>query len=121
MIIVWMNDLENISFDKLLRIYQKYFSLHYINTNTDNKLALIALVCYLTNELRKKDKNVTCYDVLLKIGKDFPDLQKKTFLKSLACLCEDIMYGCKEFNTFGVDRKDVPKTIKKLLDEYVPF
>jgi hypothetical protein len=31
------------------------------------------------------------------------------------------MYGCKEFNTFGVDRKDVPKTIKKLLDEYVPF
>jgi hypothetical protein len=116
-----MNDLENISFDKLLRIYQKYFSLHYINTNTDNKLALIALICFLTNELRKKDKNITCYDVLLKIGKDFPDLQKNTFLKSLACVCQDIMYGCKEFNTFGVERKDVPATIKKLLNEYVPF
>ena len=71
-----MNDLENISFDKLLRIYQKYFSLHYINTNTDNKLALIALICFLTNELKKKDKNITCYDVLLKIGKDFSDLEK---------------------------------------------
>ena len=116
-----MNDLENISFDKLLRIYRKYFSLCYINTNTDNKLALIALVCFLTNELRKKDKNITCYDVLLKIGKDFPDLEKNTFLKSLACVCQDIMYGCKEFNTFGVERKDVPKTIKKLLNEYVPF
>ena len=69
-----MNDLENISFEKLLRIYQKYFSLHYLNTNTDNKLALIALVCFLTNELRKKDKNISCYDVLLKLGKDFPDV-----------------------------------------------
>lgn len=116
-----MNDLINISFEKLLRIYRKYFSLCYINDNTDRKLALIALVCYLTNELKKKDKNITCYDVLLKIGKDFPDLEKNTFLKSLACICEDIMYGCKEFNTFGVERKDIPATIKKLLNEYVPF
>jgi hypothetical protein len=116
-----MNDLINISFEKLFRIYQKYFSLNYLNDNTDNKLALIALVCFLTNELKKKDENITCYDVLLKIGKDFPELTKNTFLKSLACVCEDIMYGCKEFNTFGVARKDVPKTIKKLLDRYVPF
>lgn len=116
-----MSDLENISFEKLLRIYKKYFSLYYINTNSDNKLALIALVCFLTNELRKKDKNITCYDVLLKIGKDFPDVDKNTFLKSLACICEDMMYGCKEFNTFGVERQNVPKTIKKLLNEYVPF
>jgi len=48
-------------------------------------------------------------------------VDKNTFLKSLACVCQDIMYGCKEFNTFGVERKDVPKTIKKLLNEYVPF
>ena len=93
----------------------------YINTNTDNKLALIALVCFLTNELQKKNKNITCYDVLLKIGKDFSDVDKNTFLKSLACICQDIMYGCTEFNTFGVERKDVPKTIKKLLNEYMPF
>ena len=51
-----MNELENISFDKLFKIYRKYFSLKYINTNTDNKLALIALVCFLTNELQKKNK-----------------------------------------------------------------
>ena len=116
-----MNDLESISFEKLLKIYQKYFSLHYINDNTDNKLALIALICYLTNELRKKDKNITCYDVLLKIGKDFSEVDKNTFLKSLACLCQDIMYDCKEFNTFGVERKDIVPTIKKLLENYVPF
>ena len=59
--------------------------------------------------------------VLLKIGKDFSDVDKNTFLKSLACICQDIMYGCTEFNTFGVERKDVPKTIKKLLNEYIPF
>jgi len=116
-----MSDLESISFEKLLRIYQKYFSLHYINDNTDNKLALIALVCYLTNEIRKKDKNCTCYDVLLKCGKDFPELEKNTFLKSLACVCEDMMYGCTKFNTFGVERKDVPSEIKRILANYVPF
>ena len=81
-----MNELENISFDKLFKIYRKYFSLKYINTNTDNKLALIALVCFLTNELQKKNRNITCYDVLLKIGKDFSDIDKNTFLKSLACI-----------------------------------
>ena len=101
-----MNELENISFDKLFKIYRKYFSLKYINTNTDNKLALIALVCFLTNELQKKNRNIT----------PLPHL-----LKSLACICQDIMYGCTEFNTFGVERKDVPKTIKKLLNEYIPF
>lgn len=115
------SQLESISFDNLLKIYQKYFSLDYLNTNTDNKLALIALTCFLTNELRKKGKKCNCYDVLLKIGKDFPELQKNTFLKSLGCLCEDIMYGCTEFNTFGVKPADVPKTIKNLLDSYVPF
>lgn len=86
-----------------------------------DKLACIALTCYITNEFRKKSKKVTCYDVLLKVGKDFPEVQKKTFLKSLGAVCEDFMYGCKDFLDFGIDVKEMPKQLKKLLDNYCPF
>ena len=49
-----MNDLQNISFDKLLAIYDKYFSLGYLNTDVSDKLACISLTCYLTDAFRKK-------------------------------------------------------------------
>lgn len=116
-----MNDLQNISFDKLSTIYRKYFSLGYLNTDVSNKLAIISLTCYITNELKKKGKKVTCYDVLLLIGKDFRELEKNTFLKSLGAICEDLMYGCTEFPTFDIKPADMPKTVKNLLDSYVPF
>lgn len=116
-----MNDLANISFEKLSAIYQKYFTLGYLNTDNNDKLACIALICNVTNELNKKGKNVNCYDVILQIGKDFPDLVKNTFFKSLGVVCQDLMYGCKTFPTFGLELKAMPKAIKKLLDSYRPF
>lgn len=116
-----MDDLYNISFEKLALIYQKYFSLGYLNTDASDKLACIALTCYITNELKKKGKNVTCYDVLLQIAKDFPDMVKNTFLKSLGAICQDLMYGCDTFPDFGISPKDMPKTVLKLLNKYCPF
>lgn len=116
-----MNSLANSSFDKVLKIYTKYFTLGYLNTNLSDKLACIALTCYITNEVRKKGKKVTCYDVLLKIGKDFPDLEKNTFLKSLGAICEDLMYGCNTFLDFGIPPKEMPIQLKNLLDKYCPF
>lgn len=86
-----------------------------------DKLACIALTCYITNEIRKKGKQVTCYDVLLKIGKDFTNTDKNTFLKSLGAVCEDFMYGCDTFLDFGIPPKEMPKQLKKLLDNYCPF
>lgn len=116
-----MNDLYNISFEKLLAIYQKYFTLGYLGTDNNDKLACVALVCYVTNEINKKGKNVNCYDVILQIGKDFPDSVKNTFFKSLAVICQDLMYGCKTFPDFGLQPKEMPKTILKLLKSYCPF
>ena len=116
-----MNELSNISFDKLLAIYTKYFSLGYLGNDNNDKLAIIALVCYVTNELNKKGKNLTCYDVLLQIGKDFPDYVKNTFFKSLGVICQDLMYCCKIFPDFGLQPKEMPKTILKLLKSYCPF
>ena len=116
-----MNSLANTSFEKVSKIYKKYFTLGYLNTNMSDKLACIALTCYITNEVRKKGKNVTCYDILLKIGHDFLPSDKKTFLKSLGAICEDLMYGCDTFIDFGIPPKEMPKQLKKLLDNYCPF
>lgn len=116
-----MNDLTNISFDKLSQIYQKYFTLGYLNSDMSDKLACIALTCYLTNEVKKKGKNVTCFDILKSVTKDWPELPRNTFLKSLGAVCEDFMYGCNTFLDFGIPVKDMPKQLRKLLDNYCPF
>lgn len=116
-----MNDLTNISFEKLSLIYEKYFSLGYLNTDVSNKLALISLTCYVTNEVRKKGKNMNCYDILLQIGKDMPESVKDTFIKSLGAICQSFMYECNTFPDFNIKPKDMPKTIKNLLAEYIPF
>ena len=83
-------ELKDLDFNKTLAIYKKFFSVHFLNSNLGDKLAVIALTCYITNELRKKDKEITCYDVLLKVGKDFGKEEKETFLKSLGAICEDL-------------------------------
>jgi hypothetical protein len=31
------------------------------------------------------------------------------------------MYGCDTFPDFGIKPQEMPKTLKKLLDTYVPF
>lgn len=116
-----MNNLENISFDKLKQIYSKFFTLGYLNSNLSDKLACIALTCYITNEVRKKNKSITCYDILLKIRSDAGEIEKKTFLKSLGAVCDDFMYGCEVFPDFGIPPKEMLKQLKILLDKYCPF
>lgn len=114
-------ELDDLSFEKTLRLYKKFFSLNYLNSNLEDKLACIALTCYLTNLIKKKNQNITCYDVLLKICKDFSEVNKNTFLKSLGAICEDIMYGCDTFPDFGIKPKEMPLQLRTLLQNYVPF
>lgn len=114
-------ELIDLSFEKTTKLYQKYFGLGYLNSNLGDKLACIALTCYLTNELKKKGKIKNCYELLLKVGSDFKDLEKNTFLKSLGAMCDDFMYGCDSFPDFGITPKEMPKTLKRLLSTYVPF
>ena len=99
-------ELSDLSWDKTIALYKKFFSIHYLNSNLGDKLAVIAITGYITNELRKKSYYVSCYDVLL---------------KSLGAVCEDFMYGVKEFPDYGIPLKNMPKQLKKLLDSYVPF
>lgn len=116
--------LLNCSYEKTRAIFTKYFSLGNLNTSLENKLALIAMICYITHSINKsKDilNQVTCYQVICKIGKDFPDEVHYDFFKALGAICEDFMYGCKEFPTFGIDPKEMPKEVLKLLNTWLPF
>ena len=114
-------ELQDIDYKKTKAIYQKLFSLHYLNCNLGDKLGVIALTCRITNALKQNNPNINCYDVLFKIGKNFGELEKNTFLKSLACVCDDMMYGVKDYPDFGVKLSDAPKQLQKLLSNYVPF
>lgn len=109
------------SFEKASAIYQKLFSIGYLTTNFEVKLLCITLTCYVTGELRKKGKKVSCYDVLLKVGKSFSQDEKDGFLRALACICEDLMYGCEEFSTFGIEASQVPITLRDNLRKFCPF
>lgn len=117
-------DLASCSYEDARAIYHKYFSLGNLNLSLESKLALVGMICYITHSINKsKDilNKVTCYQVICKIGKDFPDEIHQEFFKSLGVICEDFMYGCKEFPTFGIDPKVMPKEVLKMLNSWMPF
>lgn len=96
----------------------KIYSLGYLNTDINSKFALISLINYLVMKLKEKKPDVTYYQIIYKIaGTSFPE----DFIKGLAIVCEDFAYGCKEFPTFGISPKEIPKKIKEILDTYIPF
>ena len=112
------------NYEQTRALYSKYFSLGNLNISLEKKLALIAMICFITNNINKsKDtlNKVTCYQVICKIGKDFPDEIHLDFFKALGAICEDFMYGCTEFPNFGIDPKAMPKEVLKLLNSWMPF
>ena len=113
--------IQSIDYDKLCKIYTKYFTLAYVSKDISDKFACISLTCYITNELRKRGQKVTCFDVLKKIEPNFGEVNTNGFLKPLGAICEDFMYGCTEFPTFDIPPKNIPKTLKNILDNYCPF
>lgn len=117
-----MKDLANMPFEEVCDLYTKYFSLGHINSDVSDKLAIISLTCYITNAIRKKGKNVSCYDVLLKVVPGLGDFEKNTFLKGLSALCQDLMYDCNTFPDFGIEPKKMPEQLRQLIyDKYCPF
>ena len=101
-------------------VYSKNFSLGYLNTNFSDKIGLISLICYITYTKKQKEPGIDCYKVIRAITKDvsLPD----DFIETLSIICEDYMYGTKEFPTFGCKTGDeIIKKIKSTLETWVPF
>lgn len=113
-----MDIIKTPSYNDLKEIYNKYFSLGYLNTDINSKFALISLVGYLVFRLKQKKPDVTPYQVIKKIiGEDLPE----DFIKGISVVIEDFSYMCREFPTFGIEPKEIPSTIKKILMSYIPF
>ena len=51
------------------------------------------------------------------IGEQLPE----NFIQALAIICEDFSYNCNDFPNFGFEDKEMPKEIKRILMNYLPF
>lgn len=103
---------------KLQEVYSKYFSLAYLGKDISSKFAVISLISFITKELKKKHPRVTYYQVIYKIA---GDILPEEYIARIAVICEDFAYGCTEFPTFGIDKKDIPEKIKEILSNWLPF
>lgn len=106
------------SYQDMQRLYNRYYSLGYLNTDINTKFALISLVGYLVHKLKQKKPDITVYQVIKKIiGEELPE----DFIKGISVVIEDFSYRCNNFPTFGIEGKNIPLKIKEILSKYVPF
>jgi hypothetical protein len=108
---------ETKPYDEMRREYNRVYSLGFLGPDIKTKFALISIICYLTTELQKKKPDITFYQLIRKLGENMPE----DHVKALAVICEDFAYGCENFLTFDMKPADMPKYVKKLLDNYLPF
>lgn len=117
-------DLAKYSYGTLQHVATEMFSLHWLPVSFERKLLLIAMICYITNNINKnraENGTLSCYQIICKIGAKSPESVKDTYFKSLGALCDSLMAECKEFPTFGIDPKAMPKEALKILNEWYPF
>ena len=105
-------------YQDMKRLYNRYYSLGYLETDINAKFALISLIGYLCHKLKQKKPDVTPYQIVRKIvGDNLPE----DFIKGVSVVVEDFSYGCTSFPTFGIEDKNIPSKIKEILSTYVPF
>lgn len=116
-------DAWNPSYEVLEKEYNKYFSLSGLNTDISNKFALISLICFVTQKMRKQNPDVTCYSTIMKIvGDDTVNDYYLEFLRGLSIICNDFMLHTKEFMTFDLkSSKEIISKIREILSTWVPF
>lgn len=116
--------LKECPYEQVKKVYDKFFSLGFLNKDVQSKLALISLICRITYEVNKKKnftQNISCYQIICKIGGDMGDDMKNTVFKSLGAICDDLSYGCDSFPDFGLKLAEMPQMVRKLLGDYSPF
>lgn len=116
-----MDIIESPPYEELQRIYTKYFALPKLSSDASEKLALVSLICYLTEKLQMKKPDVTHWSVLSQLNKKGNCGVKEDWLKGLAVVCSDFGYGCTNFPTFGIEDKNIPKKIVEMLKNWLPF
>ena len=114
-------DMKNseLTYKQLETIYTDYFSLGKIANDINEKFALISLIGFIVYNLKKKNPDVSYYEVVFKLteGLGLSD----TEIKALSIIVEDFSYECTDFPTFGLKPKEMPAKIREILSKKMPF
>lgn len=110
---------SELSYRQLEDLYKQYFSTGNIAADINEKFALISLIGYIVYNMKKKKPDVSYYEVCYKLmeGLGFEEIN----IKALAIMVEDFSYGCKDYPTFGLSPKEMPKKIREILQKCMPF
>lgn len=101
-------------------MYQPFF--YKLKAPLDNKFALISLLCYITNQMRAKDKNWKVLKSIKLIRNDKFSQNSPEFIEGLSSLCEDLMFGQTEFPTFELNSyREMFNVINSVMDQELPF
>ncbi len=108
----------DIDSNKLKQIYNQYFSMQGYADSINTKFALISLICYVVTKLQEKKPDVTFYQIIKQLsGDNIP----ADLVTGLSIMCEDFSNTRKDFPTFGIEEKDIPKKIKEIFFSWTPF
>lgn len=102
-------------YSEKLNLYKSNFSFGFLGSNFTNKVALLSLLGYLYTKL--KDRASMLQIVKSTAPKNIPEDD----LITIAVIAEDLAYGCKSFETFGLADKEIPSKIKEIFKNYCPF
>jgi hypothetical protein len=117
-----MKDSERMSkltYQQRAELFKDLFSLGFINSDINEKLALIALIGYTVMKLREKKPDVSYYQVVRKLAEG-TGLHEE-LIWAIAIIAEDFSYGCKDFPKFGLEEKQIVPKIKDIMRKYMPF
>lgn len=110
--------------------YYKQIELGTMTTGRfEDKLELFYLICFLTQQLQKKDpvkysKPINVLEFLY--SKELKDENSpkgfKDYICSLAIICEDLLYAVNEIKNTGYkNSKEIILKIKQLIEQWIPF
>ena len=110
------------TYDELAEYYCTYFTMSTVNGTLEDRLALIGLICFLTNSARKKNPDATCWQVINKVIPNVGDKHYNTFLRGLSIICSVFMRNCSKFDSMGFKTsKEIIDKINSIINLWTPF
>lgn len=116
--------LDTCNYEERKEVYQKTFSLGYLNSEEMNdKLVLISLIALVLQKMKQKNPDITAIDILVKItGEKEKNTSFYQFLETIAIIAEDFSYCTKKIDACGLKTsEEIIKKIKELLNTWMPF
>lgn len=109
-----------------LKTYNSEFGFSDFGINNLDKLKLISLICFLTQKIRKNNKDTAVIEVIEKIVPDW-NVGYGNFIRNISFVCESLLHdgGVMDFPPFPTFNLKTPKDmvdgIKLILNKFLPF